>query len=183
MGADGAVFAVRKSLYRPLQEDDINDFVIPLSVVGQGKRVILDPDVYCVEETSKGMSKEYKRQVRITTRTLNAIRKNREFLNPFRYGIFSFFLLSHKVCRFLVPFFLIGAFLTNLLLLKQSAWYGLTLSAIVITPFAAFVAGRIGLRSRILDVANLFFVTAFAQLIGWSRMLLGVKDTTWTPQR
>ena len=183
VGADGAVFAMRKSLYRPLQEDDINDFVIPLDVIRQGKRVILDPAVYCVEESSKGMRNEYNRQVRITTRTLNAIQKNREFLNPLRYGIFSFFLFSHKVCRFLVPFFLIGAFLTNLLLLSDSPFYALTLSALVLVPVAAHMAGRIGLRSRILDVANLFFVTAFAHLVGWCRMALGAKDTTWTPQR
>ena len=66
VGADGAVFAMRKNLYRPLRDDDINDFVIPLHVIEQGKRVVLDPEALCWELSTTEAFSEYRRQVRIT---------------------------------------------------------------------------------------------------------------------
>ena len=91
VGADGAVFAIRKELYKPLAADDINDFIIPLNVVRQEKRVVLDPEVFCHEEATDSDQKAFRRQVRITTRTLWAIRRNLTFLNFKTHGFFAFF--------------------------------------------------------------------------------------------
>ena len=52
VGADGAIFAIRKNLYQPLKDYDINDFVIPLNVVKQGYRGILESNAYCIEKTA-----------------------------------------------------------------------------------------------------------------------------------
>lgn len=183
VGADGAVFAIRKELYRDLGKDDINDFVIPLCIVKQGKRVVLDPQVYCFEQSTNDSGKEYKRQIRITTRTLNAIRRNLQFLNPFRYGSFAFFLLSHKVMRFLVPFFLIATFVSNLLLLVRSPIYliiflgHLSGIALGITALLGLVTGKLG------DMTKLLAITLLAQLKAWFRVFAGKYDTMWTPQR
>lgn len=183
VGADGAVFAIRKELYQKLGKDDINDFVIPLNIVKQGKRVVLDPEVYCLEESTKETGKEFQRQIRITTRTLNAIRHNLQFLNPFRYGSFAFFLLSHKVMRFLVPFFLIATLGSNLLLLHSSPIYlmifigQLSGIALGITAFLGLMRGKLG------NITKLFVITLLAQLKAWFRVFAGKHDTMWTPQR
>lgn len=183
VGADGAVFAIRKELYRVLQEHDINDFVIPLNVIGQGKRVVMDADVYCFEQASSAPGKEYRRQVRITTRTLGAIRRNLEFLNPIRYGWFSFFLISHKIMRFLVPFFLLASFGTNLVLLGRSYFYSLTLGA-QLAVLAVGASNAVGFtRGKIGDIVKFFLVTLLAQLNAWFRTFAGKSDTMWTPQR
>lgn len=183
VGADGAIFAIRKSLYVPLEEHDINDFVIPLNLIKQGKRVVLDSAVFCFEEPSGDSGKEYKRQVRITTRTLNAIRHNIAFLNPFKFGFFSFFLMSHKVIRFLVPIFLIGTFVSNLFLLKISSFYIMTFFGQIMF----YILGLIGILGfydgRIANVAKFFLLTLLAQFVGSIRLLFGVSDTIWTPQR
>ena len=55
-GADGAIFAVRKELFRPLREDDINDLVIPLNVLKAGKRVVMDPELFAMNRRRKGPS-------------------------------------------------------------------------------------------------------------------------------
>ena len=91
VGADGAIFAIRKELYVPLGDNDINDFIIPLNVIRQEKRVILDENVYCFEEATKGIKDIFSRQVRITTRTAWAIRRNISLLNVFKYGSFFIF--------------------------------------------------------------------------------------------
>jgi len=116
VGADGAVFGLRKALYRPLAEADINDFVTPLDVVRQGYRVIFDPRVFCVEEHSTDESEEFWRQVRIANRTIRAIITHRDLLNPFCYGFFAWMLWSHKVLRFLFPWFALILLGTNLIL-------------------------------------------------------------------
>ena len=183
VGADGAVFAIRKELYKTLREDDINDFVIPLHVIRQGRRAVMDPDVYCYEKSADDAGKEYQRQVRITNRTLNAIRRNLEFLNPIRYGWFAYFLVSHKVMRFLVPFFLIAVFILNIMLLSRSHLYSLTLGFQLFTLAAAMI-GILGLTNgKLTCIAKFFLVTLLAQLTAWLRTFAGISETMWTPQR
>ena len=183
VGADGAVFAIRKELFRTLRADDINDFVIPLNIIRQGKRVVMDPEVYCFEKSTDEAGKEYQRQVRITNRTLNAIRRNLEFLNPFRYGSFAYFLVSHKIMRFLVPFFLIATLGTNLMLLGTSHLYSFTLGC-QLAALAVALSGVLGFTSgKITNIAKYFLVTMLAQLTAWVRTFAGISDTLWTPQR
>ena len=183
VGADGAVFAIRRELYKPLKNDDINDFIIPLNVVRQGKRVVMDPDVFCVEDSTQKIRNAFRRQVRITTRTLWAIRRNVEFLNPLRYKSFSFFFFSHKIVRLSVPFFFLGAFVVNLILLNESFFYLLSmLGFIVLFAMGLFnITGHI--KGRIPSICKYFLITVMAQFLGWIRMLVGIKDALWTPQR
>ncbi len=183
VGADGAIFAIRKELYRPLNNFDINDFVIPLNVVAQQKRVVLDPDVFCFEAPSEGELKEYRRQVRITNRTLGAIWRGRQFLKPQVYGSFSLFLLSHKVIRFFVPFFFVATLLISLSLSGSPGYYGL----FCISQVLFVIVGGVGLLrwldGRITKLCAFFLLTIAAQSVGWFRFVVGKRDTVWTPQR
>src|SRR5262245_21732822 len=108
-GADGAIFAMRRSLFRPLRHDDINDLVLPLSVIEQRYECVLAEDAVCIEQPAASVHNEYRRQSRITSRTLLALWRHVRLLNPLRFGLFSFFLFSHKVMRFLVPIFFVVA--------------------------------------------------------------------------
>ena len=183
VGADGAIFAIRKALYKPLDNRDINDFVIPLHVISQGGRVVLDPEVYCFEDPAKGGSNEYRRQARITNRTLEAILKNPRFFNPFSFGSVSFFLLSHKLLRFLVPFFVAGVFITNLFLLKTSPIYVafVLMQILFLCLGLANLTGKV--EGRVTNLCKLFLVTLAAQSTAWMRRLRGISDVTWTPER
>jgi cellulose synthase/poly-beta-1,6-N-acetylglucosamine synthase-like glycosyltransferase len=183
VGADGAIFAIRKHLYQPLEDYDINDFVIPLNVIGQGKRVVLDSRLYCVEEPGDNESKEFRRQVRITNRTLGAIWRNIHFLNPIAYGSFSFFLLSHKVIRFLVPFTFLGTFMTALLLANVSILF--TLFAVAQSLFICIgIAGILKLSNgRLTQLCSFFLLTIAAQLVGWICWATGKANVMWTPVR
>lgn len=183
VGADGAIFAIRKELYIPLGANDINDFIIPLNVIKQGKRVILDENIFCVEETTRGTKNIYSRQVRITTRTAWAIRRNISLLNFFRYGSFSFFLLSHKVLRLLTPFFLLGAFALNIYILQRSPVYVVTMGGQLLFWLTGLLAlAGIG-KGSLLSICKYFLITFAAQFVGCLRMAVGIEDIVWTPQR
>ncbi|MDD2272135.1 MAG: glycosyltransferase family 2 protein [Desulfuromonadaceae bacterium] len=183
VGADGAIFAMRKELYCPLKDYDINDFVIPLNVIGQRGMVVLDPEVYCIEKPSEGEAREFRRQVRITNRTLGALWRNSGFLNPARYGAFAFCLLSHKVIRFLVPFFFLGTFCVGSVLSAASTFY-----AVLTTAQLLFVVvGLFGMfdRSygRLVQLCSFVLLTIYAQFIGWIRWSTGKSDVIWKPER
>jgi len=183
VGADGAIFALRKELYQPLSEQDINDLVIPLRVVRGGRRVVIDPTVHCIEEAFSQGKQAMRRQVRITTRTIWAIYRNRDLLNMKKNGFFAFFLWSHKLVRLTMPFWFIAAFILNVGLIGSSAVYWFTMSGFI--GFIGLgVSGIFGwIEGRIPSICKLFLITGVSQFVAWVRVFLGKKDVVWTPQR
>jgi cellulose synthase/poly-beta-1,6-N-acetylglucosamine synthase-like glycosyltransferase len=189
VGADGAVFAMRRGLYRMLRDDDINDFILPLMVITQGAECLFADDVFCAEHPGKNLESEFRRQSRITNRTLRGLSRNAHLLNPARFPLFSFFLFSHKVVRFMVPAFLGISAMCLVLLAGMGNPYA---------TVAVMVAGAVGLaaviaatseRSRNLAVArpllllNAFIAINLAVLHGWLKFLFGHRDVTWHHDR
>lgn len=184
VGADGAIFAIRKELYCPLKPHDINDFVIPLLIVQQGFRGVLEEKAFSFETTAGSAKGEFHRQVRITNRTIRAMVNNRTLLNPGKFGIFSFELFSHKLCRFLVPLFLIILFVSSLLLGSRNSFY-LTalLGQIVFYVSAGFAKGikRVPLLPRVLAASHAFVMVNLAIFTAWIKYFQGATYTTWSP--
>lgn len=109
VGGDGAIYAIRKSLYQPLHQEDINDFVNPLQIIVKGYRGVFDADAICYEQTAGDFDKEGKRKQRIVNRSFSGLMKNKVVLNPFKHGFYSIEVLSHKLLRWLIPFFILVA--------------------------------------------------------------------------
>ncbi len=191
VGADGAIFAMRRSLYTPLREEDINDLVLPLKVVEIGYRCILDDEIYCLEHSGKDVESEYRRQSRITNRTLRALWQYRRLLNPFRFPLFSWFLFSHKVVRLLVPFFLVAAAASNVLMAFKKPFYVILLIAQAVFYTTAAVnkifskppSEKMTTLGRIASLCQAFLIINLAMLSGWRKALFGRKDVTWQHER
>ena len=186
VGADGAIFAMRRALFRPLREDDINDFVLPLGVVAQGFECRFADDAYCSEKPGENIESEFRRQSRITNRTLRALWRNRRLLNPFRFPVFAFFLFSHKVLRFLVPLLLCvsGASLA-LLAVSNARYLGAALVALLLAGIGAWgprlTKGTVMRRAT--SVLHAFVTINTAILNGWWKFLQGRSDVTWQHDR
>lgn len=186
VGADGAIFAIRKSLFRPLRPYDINDFVIPLEIIAQGYRGVLEKAAYCTEETAKDTQGEFYRQARITCRTIRAIIKRKKLLNPFKYPLFAFQLFSHKIMKFILPFFLSLFFLSNLALLQNGVLY-LSVGLVQFFCYLLLVCGYLGRnnerKGRLSGFAFTFGATNCAYLVGWLKYFAGETYTTWSSDR
>lgn len=184
VGADGAIFAIRKDLYVPLKDYDINDFVIPLMIIQQGYRGVLATKAICNEKDAGGTRGEFQRQIRITNRTIRAIINHRQLLNPFMFSFFSFELFSHKLCKFLVPLFMIGLFLSNLFLIPKSSFFLTLLIAQLIfysgSCLAIYISGDT-LSVRVIKAAYAFILVNMAILVAWVKYLQGETYTTWSP--
>jgi cellulose synthase/poly-beta-1,6-N-acetylglucosamine synthase-like glycosyltransferase len=187
VGADGAIFAMRRSLFRPLRHDDINDLVLPLGVIEQGYACVLAAEAYCTEQPGNSLDSEYRRQSRITNRTLRALWRHLGLLNPLRFGLFSFFLFSHKVVRFLVPIFLVGAFVALALLARVHPVY--LAAAALVTLGVAAALGVSRLRrpftapARLLSTMGVFLTINAAVLEGWWTFLRGRREVVWQHDR
>jgi cellulose synthase/poly-beta-1,6-N-acetylglucosamine synthase-like glycosyltransferase len=188
VGADGAIFAIRKSLYRPLNESDINDFVIPAVIKEQGYNGVLAPQAFCVERSAGSVSGEFTRHIRITTRTLRAIFNHRGLLNPFRFPLFAFQLASHKLVKFIVPFALCAIFATNALIivLKSDPLY-IVFFCLQLIVYILWLADWLGFRVSFLAgpcrITQTFCAVNLAILIGWIKFFKGEKFTTWATGR
>jgi cellulose synthase/poly-beta-1,6-N-acetylglucosamine synthase-like glycosyltransferase len=189
VGADGAIFAMRRSLYRTLRDDDINDFVLPLVVIDSGYRCLLAEDAYCLESPGQNLQSEFRRQSRITNRTIRAIWRHKRLLNPIQFPAFSFFLFSHKLLRLLAPVLLIASTMALVFLVPTGGVYP-WLAGMAMIPALSLVLERAkpsllssGGLGRFRRVLNMLVVTNLAILHGWWRFVLRDSETTWQPDR
>jgi glycosyltransferase involved in cell wall biosynthesis len=100
VGVDGGIDAARGGLYVPMRADQLPDFVLPLNVVEQGKRVVYEPDAKLYEPALAVAADEFRMRVRVSLRALWALNDKRNLLNPFRYPMFAWQLFSHKLLRY-----------------------------------------------------------------------------------
>ena len=120
VGGDGAIYAIRSRLWQPLQQRDINDFVNPLQIIAQGYRGRFEPRAQCFEETAGSFDKEIARKERIVNRSIRGLMRVKSVMNPLKTGVFSFMVVSHKLLRWLIPYFLVLGVAGSALLASQS---------------------------------------------------------------
>lgn len=100
VGAAGELFAIRRELFEEMPADTLlDDFILSLHIVMRGYTIAYRADAYATESGSADMREEEKRKVRIAAGGLQSVWRLRALLNPFRYGIFSFQYISHRVLR------------------------------------------------------------------------------------
>ena len=123
-GCCGCIYSVRRAAYTPLHPDVISDLVQPLWAIQKGYRVIFEDRALAFEETTKSSREEFSMRVRVVTRGIRGILSVPGLLNPMKHCWVSFQLISHKVLRWMVPFFLLVLFASNALLWNY-CWYGI----------------------------------------------------------
>lgn len=96
-GATGAIYAVRRELFKPIRPDVNDDLLTSLRVVAQGYRVVFAPGAVAYEHVPGTASVNFSRRVRVIVRGLRCVLVMRTLLDPRRHGFFSLQLLTHKV--------------------------------------------------------------------------------------
>jgi len=185
VGVNGSIYAVRKSDYLFLDNELISDFVEPLEIVKNKKRVIYDPEAVSEEIVSESYSNEFNRKIRIFIRSLQGLIHMRSLLNPFRHGWFAFQLISHKLMRYLVPFFLLAA-MVSLLFLAHKLLYFCVFLLMLVFLILAIIGKFEENNARKSIICNLFYyyiLMNYANVQAWIRVIKGDKMTVWTTER
>lgn len=187
VGGDGAIYGIRASLWEPLQQRDINDFVNPLQIIAKGYRGIFDAQAQCFEETAGSFDKEVARKERIVNRSIRGLMRVKEVMNPAHSGVFAFEVISHKLLRWLIPLFLATGVAASALL--SACGYGLftwvVLGAFGLTLLATkahFSPQRDQLPTYLSVPYYFIMVNAFA-VRGILKAMQGETQVTWNSAR
>jgi cellulose synthase/poly-beta-1,6-N-acetylglucosamine synthase-like glycosyltransferase len=108
VGATGAIWALRRSLWTPLPPSLIlDDVYAPMRVVLSGQRVVFVDEARAVDLRHSAPRQEYRRKVRTLTGVLQLCCWLPQLLVPARNPIWAQFVF-HKLLRLLTPYWLIG---------------------------------------------------------------------------
>lgn len=183
LGANGAIYAIRRSLFVPLPPGTlVDDLLVPLSAkLKYGCRIDYDPRAVAFEESAPDLRGEYHRRARIGTGALQAITTLWPLLGP-RYGWTAFAFWSHKIFRWACPLFMIAAFVSCMLLAGDGLYRGLLFAQVIFYALCALGANiRTTNRvARFLRVFSLFASMNVALLIGFLRWFAQRQNGTWT---
>jgi len=176
---------VRRDLYRPLPADSISDLCEPLKVLEHGHRIVFEPQAIAYEETTEEANEEFSMRVRVAVRGMRGMLFMRRLFNPFRYGFVAYQLWSHKVMRWLVPVFMVLAFVSNMALLGRPLYNVTFALQLLLYGFAVLGLLLAPLNVRLLPFSlPLYLVTVnWAALVAMGRVLRGYRAVTWETVR
>lgn len=184
-GVSGCIYALRKDLYVPLSADIISDLVEPLKIIEKGFRVVYEPEAVAYEKTRETSASEFTMRIRVISRGMRGLLNMRKLLNPFKYGLISFQIFSHKIIRWFVFFFMVGLFICNLFLLEKKFYFGFFIGQLIF--YALALLGLLfdlrGRRIKIFTIPLYFCVINFASFIALFKLAKGTNTITWDTER
>ena len=193
LGTNGGIYAVRKSVFRPIPPDTIvDDFVLPLLARQEtGCKIVYDRGAVATEETPSSIASEFQRRARIGAGGFQAIGLLGGLTHP-RHGWLAFAFVNHKLLRWASPFLLVFALLGNLLWVMlcmphvgnvfHLPWAALGLSLQVGFYAASLLAGMLPARPKLFKLFRLpaMFTSMNAALaVGFWRWLRGRQNSAW----
>ena len=177
MGADGSIFAIRRSLHTPVPDDIIDDMYLSLDILCRGHRIIRAPDVVAYEQAIPAASDEFRRKIRISCQAFNVHKllwpriRRRGFRDVYRYA-------SHKLLRWFAGFFLAAAWLFLMLGSLAAGW---GLQAFLITAGLLLLPGTGLLGNNRPGRAVAGILAAFAATgLGIVESLRGKRYQVWS---
>lgn len=185
--ATGAIYAMRRSLYRAIPVGVTDDFVASTNVIAQGRRLVFAGDALAYEPVAAGGSTEFGRKVRVITQGLRAVWLMRELLSPWRHGFYAVQLFSHKVLRRLTAIPLLCLLVTSIVLWSEGPWYlAFALGQIVFYTLAAVglvLGGAPFARRKLFAVPFYISMVNAAAICAVGNTILGRRIERWQPSR
>jgi glycosyltransferase involved in cell wall biosynthesis len=183
VGASGSLYAIRASLHQRILPAHLSrDFAAALHARMRGYRAVSVPGAICFVPRGRARGHEYQRKVRTMARGLATLFAHAELLDPFRYGRFSWMLISHKLIRWLTPVALT-------VLIVAALVPGATAPPLQGLVLAGGVAAALGwwwpgpVPPRLLTIPAYGTAAVVAGLHAWWRLLTGGVYPTWEPTR
>lgn len=177
IGVSGALYALRRELWRPLPEETIlDDVLVPMRARLSGQRVVLEPLAKAFDRAAEN-AREFGRKVRTLSGNFQLLALEPALAVPWRNPSW-FGLVSHKLMRLAVPYAMVTALVAAallpepwrfLLLGAQLAAYGLA--------FARWIGG--GQASRVAKLCETVVLLNAAAVVGTFRFLRHGRRLQW----
>ena len=185
MGPFGGCFALRKKLWEKIPSHFlVDDFFINMLVLQKGFKSINEPNAIVFEDVSNDLNDEFQRKIRISSGNFQNLFHYKHLLFDFSWIAFSFF--SHKVLRWLTPFFILSIISILPIIIENHSFYFYFLIGIIFC--FSLVSIDFLLKSLKVNIKLLRFLTHFtlmnvALFIGFLNYIKGVKSSIWEPTR
>lgn len=181
----GSLFAVRREVCMYFHPDQSADFFLALHAKSLRLRAVVDPECLAYFGAVPGQKSEFYRKVRTIVHGIDVVFRHRKLLNPLSYGMFSWQLFSHKLCRWLVPFAFLFMLIGNVFLWKTAPLYRFLL----VSQLSFYLAAILGLavsalaRFKVFRLAGFFLMGNAAAATAWLKFCTGERYVSWQPSR
>lgn len=182
LGANGGIYAIRRSQYVPIPNGTIlDDLIIPLLIKLQnGTDIVYDRRAVAQEETPPNVQAEFHRRSRIGAGGFGSLQLLAGLLNPLQGWVF-FTFVSHKLLRWCCPFFLLALLVTSALTWDSPFSYALLLAQVAFYTTSVVTAQIPGQAKaiRCLRMTTMFTSMNGALLLGFCRWVFGTQNGAW----
>ncbi|MFN8254263.1 MAG: glycosyltransferase [Bacteroidales bacterium] len=186
MGAYGAFYAIRKSVFTKVPDNFIvDDFYISIKAIEKKGRAICEPEAVAYENVPGDINTEFKRKTRISMGNF----QNLKALFPVLYKrnmALSLAFFSHKIIRWTGPVLLIIIILSSGTLSRSGYFYHIFFIMMVLTflaPIIDYFCRKIQIHVLILRFITHFYYMNLALLYGMFKFMKGVKTNVWEPTK
>lgn len=121
--ATGACMGTRRFLWIELGTTDDCDFTNPVDVVLQGYRVVFAKDAIADDTSLCSLDEEVRARIRMTSRNLVGIARKWKIKNWIKLPLIRWWLLSHRMLRWVTLFILVVAYVSNLMVIETATFY------------------------------------------------------------
>lgn len=183
IGATGAIYAIRRALWRPLPENTIlDDVYTPMAIALAGHRVVFEEKARAHDITSGSARREFARKVRTLTGNYQLCQLMPRLLVPNNLLLLQFY--SHKLMRLVSPIFFLLLFAANMIIAVSSSgaaqlFYQAVFAGQLMFYAGVFAGGYLLKRNRkvrLLSFAYVFSLMNAAALVGLVYFVLGKRN-------
>ena len=180
VGATGAIYAIRRSLYEPIPTDTIlDDALIPLRIARKGFAVQFEPEARAFQAASSDAQQECARKKRTIAGMFQLFARERWLLDP-RLNPLWFETVSHKALRLALPVLHAGVFAASVALAENTFFFVALMAQLA---FYGAAAGAHTLRHvrrpLVLAVPYAMCLMLWATIAGFARFMTDGQKVTW----
>lgn len=181
VGATGAVYAIRRALFRAIPVSTVlDDVLIPMQIARQGYRVVFEPRAVAYDRVPSSARSESARKVRTIGGNFQLFLLAPWLLVPFKDRLWLQ-VVSHKLLRLFSPVLLLLVFCANLALLSANLY-----RAALVAQLAFYLASLAGYsrrdrhrRSLLLNIPYTFCLLNWITVVAFFDFLRGRQKVAW----
>jgi len=157
-----------------------DDFFYVLNVIKENKRILFDTDTQIIEVREKSTNDEFNRRIRLVSGGLSTITLMKKLFLP-NYGFIPFFLFSHKLSKWLSPFYLIFLLIATLFMPDTPFREFLLISQYFLyaSSLIAFLLEKTNFKLFFFKIPLFYVSMNISFLFGWFRFFSGKQNAIW----
>jgi poly-beta-1,6-N-acetyl-D-glucosamine synthase len=181
-GATGALYALRRSVFRPIPTHTIlDDVLIPMQACLAGGRVIFESGALAFDTPSQDIAAERRRKVRTLAGNFQLVALMPELLLPWRNPIFVQFV-SHKLLRLLAPWAMLAVLVSSAVLAVHAPLFAVFL-AVQLLAYGLVLAGSLWpviLRWKLIRLLQAFVALNAFAVLGLLEFFMNRRAHLWS---